>query len=347
MRSSSRRVLTVVVAAAALTLVLAVPRSAGTSWARVGSALAAVPLLTLAGLAVVWLGGLVCSSVALAASLPGLTVRRALVLSLSGSAVANVLPLGGAAGIGLNFAMTRRWGFSTGSITAYTATTNVCDVVGKLVVAAVAGVLLTTAGSSPLLHDGRLAGLGLAVLLPLGLVVLLHPRGAAVLGAAADRVTSWAGAVVGRTPGSRLSERLPWLARTTTDLVRRRWRRLGAGTLGYVVLLGVLLDGCLHAAGLALPLPLLVVVLAVDRLLTMVPLTPGGAGVVEGGTTLALTALGVPPGTAVAGVLLYRTFTYFVEIPVGGLVALVWTLRQRRGRRDVPDAPTTPRIEAR
>lgn len=330
MRVGRRHVLSAVVGVAALSLVLAVPMSAGTTWGTVGRALAAVPLLTIAGLAVVWLGGLTCNSVALAASLPGLTTRRALALSLSGSAVANVLPLGGAAGIGLNYAMTRRWGFSTKSFTAYTATTNVCDVAAKLVVAAGASVLLMTVGSTSVLHDGRLAGLGLAVLLPLVLAFLLQPRGAAALGAAGDRLTSWAGRVVGRTVGTRLSDRLPWLARTTTALIRRRWRRLGVGTFGYVALLGLLLFGCLHAAGLALTLPLLVGVLAVDRLLTMVPVTPGGAGVVEGGMAVALTALGAAPGDAVAGVLLYRAFTYFAEIPVGGLIALVWTLDQRR-----------------
>jgi uncharacterized protein (TIRG00374 family) len=343
MHGSRRHVLSVVVGAAALTLVLAVPTSVGTTWGTVGRALAAVPLLTLVGLATVWLGGLTCNSVALAASLPGLTVRRALVLSLTGSAVANVLPLGGAAGIGLNYAMTRRWGFSARSFSAYTATTNVCDVAAKLAVAASAGVLLTTVRSTPLLADGRFAGLGLAVLLPLLLGLLLHPTSAAAIGSAGDTLTCWAGRAVRRTVVTHLGEQLPWLARTTTALIRRRWRRLGVGTLGYAALLGLLLSGCLHAAGVALTLPLLIAVLAVDRLLTMVPFTPGGAGVVEGGMAVALIALGTPPGNAVVGVLLYRTFTYFAEIPVGGLIALVWTLGQRRpGSRDLALGPGQP-----
>ena len=85
------------IAATAVALLFSVPRSVGTSWASVLGAFAALPVLTLAVLAALWIAGLTCNSVALAASLPGLTTRRALALSLSGSAVANLLPLGGAA----------------------------------------------------------------------------------------------------------------------------------------------------------------------------------------------------------------------------------------------------------
>ena len=49
-------------------------------------------------LVVLWVAGLVAHTMTLTAALPGLTHRRALLLSLTGSAVANVLPLGGAAG---------------------------------------------------------------------------------------------------------------------------------------------------------------------------------------------------------------------------------------------------------
>ena len=45
----------------------------------------------------------------LAAALPGLDLRRGLLLNLSGSAVSNVMPLGGAVGTALNWQMAR-WG---------------------------------------------------------------------------------------------------------------------------------------------------------------------------------------------------------------------------------------------
>jgi putative heme transporter len=89
----------------------------------VGWVLGQVSPATLVGLAAVWIAGLWAHSFVLAASLPGLTKRRALTLSLTGSAVANVLPLGGAACTGLNFAMTSRWGFSPSAFAGFLTVT--------------------------------------------------------------------------------------------------------------------------------------------------------------------------------------------------------------------------------
>jgi uncharacterized protein (TIRG00374 family) len=226
--------------------------------------------------------------------------------------------------------MTRRWGFSSRSFTTYTVTTNVCDVAAKVVVAAVASALLLTSGDAPVLHRLMTGGLLLAVLAPVALALLLHRPTAAAVGRRVDRVVARAARRSARPVRTRLGEQLPQVAGTTTALIRRRWRPLSAGTLGYVGLLVLLLWGCLQVAGVPLALPLVVGVLAVDRLLTLVPITPGGAGVVEAGMVAALIALGEPSAPAVAGVLLYRAFTYFAEIPAGGLTALVWVLGQRR-----------------
>lgn len=304
------------------------PKSAGTTWTEVAAAFVEVPPLVVSALGLVWIAGLACNSVALAASLPGLTVRRALLLSLSGSAVANVLPLGGAAGVGLNYAMTRRWGFSATSFGAYTATTNVFDIAAKLVLAATAGVVLVLDGSNTALHIGAPTA-WLLLLPPLLLASVLHPPAAGHLGRGLDRASRLVGDLVHRPVTTHLARQLPELAVRTWTVVRRRWGRLTVGTAGYLALLALLFAGCLHTMGVDLTLPSLVAGLAADRVLTLLPITPGGVGVVEGGTALVLTALGAAPEPVVSGVLLYRAFTYFAEIPVGGLSAMVWTLRGR------------------
>jgi hypothetical protein len=83
--------------------------SVGASWSAAWRLLTGLSWEWLVGLAVVWLLGLWVHTVVLAASLPGLTNRRALALNLSGSAVSNVLPLGGVAGTVLNLGMVRGW----------------------------------------------------------------------------------------------------------------------------------------------------------------------------------------------------------------------------------------------
>jgi len=64
----------------------------------------------------------------------------------------------------------------------------------------------------------------------------------------------------------------------------------------------------------------------VTLLSSFVPV-PGGVGVVEAGLTGALVAAGVTPSTALAGVLVYRLFTYVTPIVVGAVLYVCWRLR--------------------
>jgi uncharacterized membrane protein YbhN (UPF0104 family) len=63
---------------------------------------------------------------------------------------------------------------------------------------------------------------------------------------------------------------------------------------------------------------------AVDRVLTLAVLTPGGAGVAETGIAATLVTLGGAPAVMAAAVLLYRGFTFALEIPVGGAWLAGW-----------------------
>ena len=74
---------------------------------------------------------------------------------------------------------------------------------------------------------------------------------------------------------------------------------------------------------------------AVDRVMSMVFLTPGGTGFAEAGTAAVLVALGGAPAAMAAGVLLYRGFTFALEIPVGGVWLGGWLVARRR--RDAAD----------
>ncbi len=63
----------------------------------------------------------------------------------------------------------------------------------------------------------------------------------------------------------------------------------------YLALQAALLWTCLHMLGNQFTGAAVLTAFAVDRLLTAVPLTPGGSGVVEAGTAAALIALGGAP----------------------------------------------------
>ena len=63
---------------------------------------------------------------------------------------------------------------------------------------------------------------------------------------------------------------------------------------------------------------------ALIRIVTTVPLTPGGLGVVELGLTGGLIAFGGHRAAVVAAVLLYRVLTYVPPLVAGGVCLLIW-----------------------
>jgi uncharacterized membrane protein YbhN (UPF0104 family) len=109
-----------------------------------------------------------------------------------------------------------------------------------------------------------------------------------------------------------------------------RWAQLSIATFGYGVLQALLLWACLHAVDGHLSPVVVLAGYAVDRIMTMVFLTPGGTGFAEAGAASALVALGGAPAAMTAGVLLYRGFTFALEIPVGGVWTGAWFLLHKR-----------------
>ena len=319
-------VVSVLTGIATAALVVLLPRAVGTSWAPVAAVLGRVSVPGLVALAVVWIAGLWAHSFVLAASLPGLTKRRGLTLNLTGSAVANVLPLGGAAGTGLNFAMTRRWGFTSAAFGGFLAVTTLVDVMAKLGVVVVALALTPIAHSATALPIGRTGLLLIPVAAVVAVVVwfLSSSEAAAVTGGGLDQL------IRGFGRRSALARSLPQLRSSMLRVLRGGWRPLALGMFGYMLLQLALLWLCFQLLGVSLGLPVVITGLAVERLLRLIPITPGGAGVVEVGTTAALVALGGDPAAVAAGLLLFRGFTYLLEIPVGGVTLGIWLLRDRR-----------------
>jgi putative heme transporter len=309
----------------AAALIWLLPRALGTSWNPVRAVLGALSVRDLALLTVLWLVGLLSYSAVLTSSLPGLSTRRAMLLNLTGSAVANVAPFGGAAGVGLNLAMTRSWRFSTASFATFTAVSNLWNWLGKLVLAVLVLGSLMLGDSLP--AGALLTALRVALLVVTGVLLaavstLAVPAGAALLGGLLDRAvwfrpTTFATSV----PAVRLA---------TVSVVRRRWVHLTGGMAGYLALQAVLLGTCLHLLGSVLAVPVVLAGFAAERLITLVPVTPGGAGLADTACAGVLVALGGDPVIVAAAVVLYRGFTYLLEIPVGGLGILGWILIRRR-----------------
>jgi uncharacterized membrane protein YbhN (UPF0104 family) len=291
-------------------LVLVLPRLTGVNWDSATDELGLVPLTALPLIVIVWASGLSCHMLVLRGALPGLTLRQAWALNLGGSGISNVLPFGGAAGVGLNVAMLRSWGFRTGEIGTFAALSNGVALVAKVLVAA--------------------GGVVALVLLPDIARPSAVPHFTAGTWAAIGAGGAGALALLWRLWGRRILTTLTTISRQVGLLARKQWPSLAVGGLAYPITQVLLLGLCLHVLHVSVPPEAVLTAYAVERLSTLIPLTPGGVGVVETTTSAVLLAFGADPAAAVAAVLLFRVFTFAIEIPLGAIVTAAWLHGRRR-----------------
>ena len=288
-------------------LVFVLPRAVSISWHGVLPVLRTVHWPTALALVALWLLGLWVHSFVLTAAAPSLSHRRALTLNVTGSAIANVVPLGGAAGVELNRRMMRAWGIDTRAFAGFTFLTNLWDVGAKLLLPLVGVAALVRADEAvmPQLRTVSLvAGLGFVGLVAAAGTLLSSPRGAVRLGHFLDALVDRSLRPVGRRHRHDLTGAMLDIRRECAGLVSRGWLRMSMGITGYVALQFALLAACVRLTGGGVTWADVLAAFAVERLLTVVPITPGGVGVADLGLVGVLLALGGDPtGVAAAAVL--------------------------------------------
>ncbi|GAB3277428.1 flippase-like domain-containing protein [Kineosporia babensis] len=281
----------------------------GAGWSEAGHTLLSVEMLWIPALTFFWWAGHCARAGQVTACLPGLSLGKALSLCFAGSAVANSLPLGGALSFGVSAAMIKSWGFSARAMTSYFTLNQIYTVLLRVLFGAISLTWFMAygpgaqIGSTPVWASAATGGL-------LVLVCLVLARG---------QVTAWAGRRVGAL--------LNALREDMGVALRRSWVQLVLSGLCYMLLLGILLHLCLLGLGVHQSFLLILAVVGIERMVTTVPLTPGGAGAAELTIFTCLTAAGVEPAKALAGALLYRFFTFLLEIPVGAAVIVGWRVR--------------------
>ena len=90
--------------------------------------------------------------------------------------------------------------------------------------------------------------------------------------------------------------------------------QMGSGRGGAYILC---LAACIQALGGSAPLASIALVYLTGSALGSAVPTPGGLGAVEAALSAGLTAAGLPGATAVSAVLLFRTLTFWLPVPVG------------------------------
>jgi uncharacterized membrane protein YbhN (UPF0104 family) len=115
-------------------------------------------------------------------------------------------------------------------------------------------------------------------------------------------------------------------------LVEHRWLRLSFMTvLSQLALFFVLLLSLRHlgVSEQEVSTAEAFAVFAFSRLLSAVPITPGGVGVIDLGYIGGLTAFdSAEKAQIVAAVLLFRTLTFGIQIPIGGFTYIIWRIKK-------------------
>jgi uncharacterized protein (TIRG00374 family) len=167
------------------------------------------------------------------------------------------------------------------------------------------------------------------------------------------RRTDWASAraaAIGRRIRFIGAERASGLVLAFADTLRQlgqdRRRLVGAAAfaLGNWILDAASLWTMLAAFGHPMPVGPLLAVYGVGTIIALLPITPGGVGLVEGVMVPALIGFGVPHGAALLGVIGWRVFEYWLPIPLGGAayLSLKFSRKRRLKAADRAVAPEPP-----
>jgi hypothetical protein len=266
-------------------------------------------------------------------------------IDLTGLGVGHVVPGGGATAAALRYRLMTRWGVPPEDAAATAAVQSAVAAIG------LAG---TFVGGLILMGPGLTSHPGYAVA---GLVAGCALAG---LGVGVHRIR-----VGGRSRPGRQHLRRSRGGRAThfrwTPTMRRLWahgidtvrttaRRVAVLTrdpdlrtrvLTYAVCNWVFdaacLWVCLRGYGLSLAPGALFAAYGAANLLALLPVTPGGLGIVEGVLIPALTGLGgAALGPVTLGVLTWRLLEFWIPIPVSGLAYLSLRLRSRARAADGP-----------
>ena len=290
------------------------------------------------GVATAW--NLVTYWIVVVLATPGLTYPQSAVVTQSTTAVANVSPAGSAVGIGLSYTILSSWGFSRSWITLSVAVTGIWDTFVKMAMPIAALAILAVQGEP---EEGQMvvavAGLaGLVVAVVVFALILQREEYARKVGLTAERWVSSLRRIVRRGPVTGWDHAVIRFRARVIGLVRRRWLALTATALvSHLSLYAVLLIS-LRVMGVSddeVGWAQVLAVFSFARLLTAIPLTPGGVGVIELALIAGLVGAGGEDAQVVASVLLYRLLTYLAPTVLGLGTYIYW----RRNRSWLGSAP--------
>ena len=274
------------------------------------------------------------------ATLPSLRFREGFVVQTTATAINNSLPAGGAIALPITYSQFLSWGFTPGAVTSGLLTAGVWDQLARqaLPVLAVAAIAVMGEAVWWMWAVSFVGVIGVAIWVIVISMVLRSESAAIGLGNWLNRVVNWVTGKLHRDAVDMVVATLRFRD-NVLHAAKNRWQAITVATIANHASMAALFVVSLRAVGVTeddVSLPWMILAFALGRLLVMIPVSPGGLGLVDLGF-IGLLTLGWGSGADAdllsAGVLLYRALSYLPPI-IAGLGSWVFWRVNRSWRQD-------------
>ncbi len=309
-----------------------IPKITGSNYAEIWDQMTKLSAWEITALIAFWFLGMLAYTGVLTNTLPGLKRTQALTVNFAGSAVSNVMPFGGAIGVGATYAIDMSWGFTAPSVTLSILVSGIWNVFAKLAMPVLALALLMVSGNATgKLFLPTLLGLLALIVAAVVLGLIMRSEGIAeIIGRLGQSVVGWFCRVTHRKTTPNVVKVVLDFRHQSIGLVRERWLLITLWIFLFNLIQFLLLFACIRAIGIeGITLTEAFAAFAFARLLETIPITPSGVGFVEVGAASALISFGGPENASTAAIFLFRGFVYLLEIPVGAMAWVVWASMTR------------------
>jgi hypothetical protein len=250
---------------------------------------------------------------------------------LAGNSVTNTLPGGDAVGASVQYRMLAGTGIDTVQAAGGLAVSSIISV-GALFALPIFALPVIVGGeavSPGLVHAGELGAIGFVLIVALGVLVLRSHKTLTRIATVINWVLSKIPSKKDRPSAGELGARLiNERDQVRSDLGQNWWKALllVAGRIGFDY--GSLL-AILRATGTRPNPALVLLAYAATAVLALLPITPGGLGIVEASLSGLLVLAHVPSANAVVATLAFRVGSYWLPTIAGGVC--YWLYRRRYG----------------
>ena len=270
------------------------------------------------------------------AALPGIRYWPAFKVRQTSFMISNVVPMGGAFGLAVQYGMLQSYGFGAAPATATIGITSAWNTFVTLSLPVIALIALMFAGEATAEATSItvIAALIVVAAIVVFALILRSENLARRIGGWVDSLVSWVFGLFHRTSSIDATDGILNFRNSIIGVVRERWVVITLANiaqqlaqylilyLAVVALQGSWLDPIGPVEALA--------AFSFGRLATFIPIPPGGLGTTDALITSILGNFGLDNNTALAATMIWRAATYFPQVIIGAITLIAFRRDQNR-----------------